>query len=499
MDFLKEITITFSEIKKRNFEKFLSRKKPNSSRKDIETFNILYQSYIKPSKKLDQLKGHPNYHAVRKRITKELINFLILESSELEIKQDNREHFLTVAKYFIEFKKYYQAWEILKKEEIICDEKKDFLLNLKIQRLMLSILPYQPLVDFEVVKAKILQLKNQQAQVDEFQLYFIQIKNMFIDKIENGNVTISSNIFKKAIEQYQNIKQLFNHPDIHLKIIEIIRSEYGVTKNYSSLSKIIVNYYKQIKIDQYQNNFSETIANIEYIMSYTFLEISDFDKSKLHLSKLQILMQKDEKIFFNYVGKSVAIESFISVFENSLSKAIELIEKTLIDFKTKIKSREKLNLSLNLAGFFCISQNYKKANQIILNLNQSKEFYLKTMGKEWVLRKDMIKVIIMIELGHVDLADKLIKAIKIDNDAMMEKKQYKMVKPFIILINKYLDSPFEVNLSFLNEIENAAKLDKQKTFQDPRLIIYYAWLKSKFSNKKVYDVLKQEYKQLSFF
>ena len=142
MDFLKEITITFSEIKKRNFEKFLSRKRPNSSRKDIETFNILYQSYIKPSKKLDQLKGHPNYHAVRKRITKELINFLILESSELEIKQDNREHFLTVAKYFIEFKKYYQAWEILKKEEIICDEKKDFLLNLKIQRLMLSILPY---------------------------------------------------------------------------------------------------------------------------------------------------------------------------------------------------------------------------------------------------------------------------------------------------------------------------------------------------------------------
>ena len=176
-----------------------------------------------------------------------------------------------------------------------------------------------------------------------------------------------------------------------------------------------------------------------------------------------------------------------------------MIEKTLIDFKTKIKSREKLNLSLNLAGFFCISQNYKKANQIILNLNQSKEVYLKTMGKEWVLRKDMIKVIIMIELGHVDLADKLIKAIKIDNDAMMEKKQYKMVKPFIILINKYLDSPFEVNLSFLNEIENDAKLDKQKTFQDPILIIYYAWLKSKFSNKKVYDVLKQEYKQLSFF
>ena len=94
MDILKEIAITFSEIKKRNFEKFLSRKRPSSSRKDLEIFNILYQSYNKPSEKLNQLKGHPNYHAVRKRITKELVNFIILENSELEIKQDNREYFI---------------------------------------------------------------------------------------------------------------------------------------------------------------------------------------------------------------------------------------------------------------------------------------------------------------------------------------------------------------------------------------------------------------------
>ena len=105
----------------------------------------------------------------------------------------------------------------------------------------------------------------------------------------------------------------------------------------------------------------------------------------------------------------------------------------------------------------------------------------------------------MIELGHIDLADKLIKIIKNDNYSMMEKKQYRMVKPFIVLINKYLESPFEVNLSFLDEIENLTRLDKQKTFRDPRLIIYYAWLKAKFSNKKVYDVLKNEYEQLSFF
>lgn len=45
-------------------------------------------------------------------------------------------------------------------------------------------------------------------------------------------------------------------------------------------------------------------------------------------------------------------------------------------------------------------------------------------------------------------------------------------------------------------MEVMVNLNKQKSFQDPRLIIYYAWLKSKFTNKKVYDLLLEEYHML---
>tara|TARA_Y100000385_G_scaffold278120_1_gene326021 strand:+ start:185 stop:1330 length:1146 start_codon:yes stop_codon:yes gene_type:complete len=376
-------------------------------------------------------------------------------------------------------------------------KKKDFLLNMKVQRLKLSILPYYPSVNFEVIKKKTLELQFQQAKVDEFQLYFVQIKNMFIRKIENGEVNIDNDIFKKAMEQYDNIKDYINHPDIHLKIIEIIRAEYAVTKNFNSLSKIIVSYYNQINFDQFTKSSSETIANIEYIMAYTFLEIRDFKFVKQHLLNLKKLMNSNDKILFNYLGKSVAIESFTNVFEESPKKGINLIENTFLNYRTKIPIREKLNLTLNLTGFYCVIQDYRKANQLILSLNQSELYYLKNMGKEWVLRKDMIRVIILIELKHVDLADKLINTIKRSNSDLMNKKQYKMVYPFINAIDKYIKSPFEVNLAFLEEIEELANLNKQKAFRDPRLIIYYAWLKSKYEKKKVYDILSEEYHQLS--
>lgn len=496
MDFLKEITLTLSETKKRNFEKFIARKRPNNSRKDIQVFDVLFKSYTNQKNQLQDFRGQPNYHAIRKRISKELINFLILESSSSKIKDNNRELMLIVAQYFIGFKKYAQAWEILLKEEKLCDRNKDFLLNLKIQRLMLSILPYYPHVDFELIKSKTLSLQKQQAQVDEFQLYFVQIKNMFINKIENGDVSISKDIFNKAIEQYDNLKGYINHPEIHLKVIEIIRTEYAVAKNFTALSKIIINYYSQLNIKDYKDNFIDIIANIEYIMAYTFLEIRDFSLVNKHLKNLKELMSQDEKIFFSYKGRSVAIESFVDVFSNSIDNGILLIESTLTSYKSKISSREQLNLSLNLSGFYCINQDYRKANQIMLELNQSETFYLKQMGKEWVLRKDMIKVIIYIELKHIDLAEKIIKSIKNSNADLLTKRQYKMVKPFTEAIEKYIESPFEVKLNLLEEMEVMVNLNKQKSFQDPRLIIYYAWLKSKFTNKKVYDLLLEEYHML---
>ena len=58
--------------------------------------------------------------------------------------------------------------------------------------LELKILPYYPQGDFKIIKKNILQLQKKQAEVDEFQLYFIQMKNLLIEKIKNGDVNFSN-------------------------------------------------------------------------------------------------------------------------------------------------------------------------------------------------------------------------------------------------------------------------------------------------------------------
>ena len=173
MDLIREITTTFTERKKKEFEQFLVRKRPNSKRKDLNVFQSIYNSYNSNQKKKNDLIGHPNYHAIRKRIIKELLHFLVLYSSINDASSPKKDMVL-VAKYFIDFKKYAAAWQILKKEEKFANQNKDYLLNLRIQRLKLEILPYYNSVDFDSIKNKIISLQKQQAKMDEFQLCFIQ-------------------------------------------------------------------------------------------------------------------------------------------------------------------------------------------------------------------------------------------------------------------------------------------------------------------------------------
>ena len=122
MDLIKEISSTFSKKNYRNFIKFFTRKRPASSRKDVQVFEQLYNHYQSPGYKKLPFKGDPNYHAIRKRITKELVNFLTIENSEAVFQYKNREGMLNLAKYFMEFKKFSESWEILNKEEKGCDE-----------------------------------------------------------------------------------------------------------------------------------------------------------------------------------------------------------------------------------------------------------------------------------------------------------------------------------------------------------------------------------------
>ena len=498
MDLIKEIVLTFSESDKKEFEQFLTRKRPGAKRKDVDVFRHLYLIYNGTAKINNALSGDQNYHAVRKRISKELTHFLILKKSISEQKAQKREGIILMILYFIERNKYNVAWELLSKEEKNAELVNNIDLDLKIQRLKLTILPYFNQEKFPAIKKKMIELQYNQAKIDEFQLYFIQIKNDLKRKIAEGNVESPSEIIKNALAQYKNIKSEYNNPVIHLKVIEIIRAEYILNRKFKVFAEVAQKYYNDFSSEPFENDTHiNTFAQIEYIMSYTFLNAREFKSSLHHLSKLEGLMNQSNVVKQNFQGKHIAISSFIKVFDHQIHDAIQSIESFLHHEVKKISIQEHLNLSLNQAGYLIIVGDYSKAAKIFNYMSEPNSFYQKEMGREWLVRKEMILCIVQTSLGNTDLSLKILSSIEKKHTEMLKVEQYSMVNHFISLIRNFINKPHESNIDDLIEFENNIALNKDKVFRDPRLIIFYAWLRSQYVNQDAYEILIEEYQQIT--
>jgi hypothetical protein len=207
-------------------------------------------------------------------------------------------------------------------------------------------------------------------------------------------------------------------------------------------------------------------------------------------------MDQEDKIFYSYLGRFTGIDSFLKVFDNQIDKGIESIKESLQSHHSALNVREELNLVLNLSGLLLVNQEIKTANKVINQLNKSDIFYQENMGREWLLRKEMIRTLILIDLTHVDLAEKNIISMKHKYLDLFPTKQYNMVYPFIKSLEKFINEPEKADKEELNNLLKESNFKKEKVFRDPRLIMFFSWLKSKYTKKNTYQILLNEYHSL---
>ena len=85
------------------------------------------------------------------------------------------------------------------------------------------------------------------------------------------------------------------------------------------------------------------------------------------------------------------------------------------------------------------------------------------MGREWLVRKDMILAIVQTSLGNTELSLRIINSLEKKHGDMLKTEQYRMVEPFIRLFKNYIKNPQVVNQEDLSNFEEKIKLKKDRS------------------------------------
>ena len=141
---------------------------------------------------------------------------------------------------------------------------------------------------------------------------------------------------------------------------------------------------------------------------------------------------------------------------------------------------------------------FKDSYTIYKQLNRSDQFYEKQMGFLWVVKKEIIALLLLIELDKLDLVLQKQKAIHKKFYRKLNALGEERVIHFIKLAGIYYDNPqFATSTKFLDQVENSFKwvgVDREDLFA----MSFYAWLKSKMEKRDLYVVTLELVNQTNY-
>ena len=116
-----------------------------------------------------------------------------------------------------------------------------------------------------------------------------------------------------------------------------------------------------------------------------------------------LMLEKKKKYFNAFKLKHNLLFALNLNYLNKQQQAIETLEPISNLNHSDIETL--LNISLSLITFYFQQGDYKKAHGVFSKLYHTDQWYIKKAGIEWVIKKNLIEILLHIELQNIDLVE----------------------------------------------------------------------------------------------
>lgn len=472
------IVNTFTTDEKQEFVLQLRRKNRRSDTKNIKLFKL-----IDAGKTVDldiQLYGKParnSFHALCKRLQDNMIDFVASKSfagetsEELEILK-----LLLASRIFFEKKVYKLAFKTLENAERMAIPLDLYsilneIYHTKIQYAHLN--THWKLDEITETSKKNMKLFQHDFNLNRAYAY---IKA----KLKNEVATSVTDIIQNTFSDFQiEVNDTLTYKSL-FQLMKLTTTAATVQRDFYTISNFMQELYELVnKKGSLKNKHRYYHISILNLLAITEFRNKRFSASMNYTKEMKLEMLEENKSYYKvFVDKLTTLRVLNHNYTGQPMKALRILD----DFKTD-------SLDLKLLHVMCFFQQNKfsDAYQIIKNLRHSDTWYEKKKDWIWVVKKNLIEILLLTELDKLDLVLIRLQQFKRRYSKLLQNREQERVLTFVKLINRYYDNPKEVvTQKFKDEVENSFEFIAKER-EDIFVLSFYAWLKSKMEERNLYE------------
>ena len=478
MNQLIAINSIFSSEEKREFVSFLKKKNRRGDVKNIDLYKMI------DSGRLDepdvQLYGKPSrnsYHALCKRLQDTMIDFVAEQSFASETSEEMQiMKLLLASRIFFEHKLYKPAFKSLEKSERRALELDHYTLLSEIYQTKVQYAHLNPKEDFKSIAGQA--ERNQLLQQRELRLNiaYASIKQNIRSGSESVRSIVESafNDFGISIDDALTYKSLY-------QLFQILATTGEIRTDYASILPYAKHIYSIVRKKQEQaDKHLYYHIQILLLMAIVSFRNKDFRHSREFCFQMEAEMRKQNRTYYKAFSNDLVLLKALNLnYTGEANTAIQLLQ----EHANKLPQ-------LQLALVMCLFQQleYKKAWQALNKLQHSDRYYEKKVGFIWVIQRNIIEILLLIEMDELDLVLSKLKN--------FQRKQFPRLKDigqnraitFIQFVSLYYEDPEQVTSeAFKEKVENSFEW-KGSEQEDIFVMSFYAWLKAKMEDRDIYEV-----------
>jgi hypothetical protein len=484
MSTIHAIIATLSSEDKKEFVRNLKERNKRNDTKNVELFHLLDTTDL-PSNIDVILYGTPSkgaYHALSKRLHDLLIDFIATKGFDKEsFEEMNALKLLLAGRIFFQQKQPYIAFKTLAKAEIIAN--KHFLFNIlnEIYQTLLLHAHLSTTLDLQRLMDNYQANKINIAQEENLNLFYATIQT----ELNHSNPGISDIINRNLVKFNISITKNLSYQSL-FKILQITNQVAYVTRDYQYFLPFIEDACQKIEAtERAKDKHLYDHLQILYYLANTYFRIKNFELSASYLEAMHSNMSlQNNKYGTIFHLQYELLKNLLLIYTGKNDEAVAKL--TLFNFdKFKNKSDYALDLKLTLIVALFFQNKYKEAFKKLQDFHHSDQWYIDKTGYIWVIQKNLIEILLLIELDYMDLVESRLNSFKRKYYAHLQDHNEHVVLGFLKLITSFYYKTENIySETFKGKVDNL--LSEKSKDTDVFTISFHAWIKAKIDKAEVY-------------